>query len=228
MIPACITIPVGRFWRGGSPDDKFVGTTELPRSEIVIQAPFKMSICPITVSDWQKWKQNGRGDCNPDLPVTRISWHDAIAYCDWLTRSSGKTWRLPTEIEWEYACRAGTETPFHTGDTISPDQANFFYSEDGSRVGPGELLPVGCYEPNAFGLHDMHGNVCEWTADRWRFHHGPGAPMDPSRRVIRGGGWDYLPRLLRSSWRDGLPPETKRDNLGFRVVTECRCSAKTI
>jgi formylglycine-generating enzyme required for sulfatase activity len=228
MIPACIHIPAGTFWRGGSPNDKFVNATELPRTEIVVEHSFKMSICPITVGDWQGWKQNGRGDCNPDLPVTRISWHEAVAYCDWLTRTSGKSWRLPTEIEWEYACRAGTDTPFFTGETIEVTDANFLYAEDGRRVGPGELLPVGCYEPNAFGLHDMHGNVCEWTADRWHLHHGPQAPEDAGRRVIRGGGWDYLPRLLRSSWRDALPPDTKRDNLGFRVVTECRCGAKSV
>lgn len=223
MIPACIEIPSGRCVRGGVEDDKFVNATELPRGEIVIEQPFRMSICPITVGDWQAWKQNGRGDCNPDLPVTRISWFEANDYCAWLSERSGKTWRLPTEAEWEYACRAGTETPFFTGATLEISQANFLYAEDGSRVGPGELLPVGCYDANAFGLHDMHGNVSEWTSDNWRPSLASGAPEDPTRRVVRGGGWDYLPRMLRSSWRDALPPKTKRDNLGFRVVTECRC-----
>ena len=222
MIPACIEIPAGRFVRGGSQDDKFTSATELPRSEIHIERPFRMSICPITVGDWQAWKQIGRGDCNPDLPVTRISWLEAKAYCDWLSGRSGKVWRMPTEIEWEYACRAGTSTPFHTGEMIDTTQANFLYAEDGSRVGVGEMLPVACYQANAFGLHDMHGNVCEWMCDPWRPSHAPDAPVDPSRRAARGGAWDYLPRMLRSSWRDAIDPGTRRDNLGFRVVTECR------
>ncbi len=223
MIPPCIEIPAGRGVRGGVVNDKYVNATELPSGEIVIEKPFRMSICPITVGDWQAWKQNGRGDCNPDLPVTRISWFEANDYCAWLSERSGKPWRLPTEAEWEYACRAGTETPFFTGHTIEIDQANFLYAEDGSRIGPGQLLPVGCYEANAFGLHDMHGNVSEWTSDNWRPSLAWDEPEDASRRAVRGGGWDYLPRMLRSSWRDALPPETKRDNLGFRVVTECRC-----
>ncbi|MCB1228928.1 MAG: formylglycine-generating enzyme family protein [Verrucomicrobiae bacterium] len=224
MIPACIEIPAGRSVRGGGPDDKFVNATELPRGEIVIDQPFRMSICPITVEDWQAWKQNGRGDCNPELPVTRVSWFDAVGYCEWLTEKSGKIWRLPTESEWEYACRGGTETPFHTGMMIETAQANFLYSEDGRRVGPGQLLPVGCYDANPFGLHDMHGNVSEWTADNWRSNWSDEAVGDDTRRVVRGGAWDYLPRMLRSSWRDALRPETRRDNLGFRVVTECRCA----
>lgn len=224
MIPPCLEIPAGRCVRGGGPDDKFVNATELPRGEIVIERPFRLSICPITVGDWQAWKQNGRGDCNPDLPVTRISWYEAKAYCEWLSQRSGKLWRLPTEIEWEYACRAGTDSPFFTGSMIEVSQANFLYAEDGRRVGVGELLPVGCYEANAFGLHDMHGNVCEWTGDLWRPTLADDSPPDPGRRAVRGGAWDYLPRMLRSSWRDALPPETKRDNLGFRVVTECRCA----
>ena len=150
--------------------------------------------------------------------MAEVSWEDAVAYCSWLSRETRRACRLPTEAEWEYACRAGTRTPFPAGADLTPAHANFLYAENGERIGPGARTRVGTYPANAFGLHDLHGNVCEWVADAWR----PGladAPADLSRRVIRGGGWDYLPRLLRSAWRDGLPLTTPRDNLGLRVAT---------
>ena len=221
MIPVSIEIPSGRYTRGGCPDDKFVNATELPREEIEIVRPFRMSIYPITVGEWRASGLRSVEDFDdPNLPVTGVSYFEAEEYCRWLEEESGVPWRLPTEVEWEYACRAGTDAPFFTGSDISLSEANFLYAEDGSRVGPGHLLPVGSFQPNSFGLFDMHGNVSEWTSDVWRSSHETGVEDDPSRRAVRGGGWDYLPRMLRCSWRDALPPETKRDNLGFRVVVE--------
>lgn len=220
MTPECIVIPPGTFLRGGGVDDKFCNATELPRQEMVIRKPFRMSVCPVTSRQWQAWPEADRGQPYSSLPVTRVSWHQAVAFCAWLSQESGKCWRLPTETEWEYACRAGTNTPFSTGDMIDVSQANYLYAEDGSRVGVAGLLPVGSFAPNAFGLHDLHGNVCEWTSDIWRDSYARDAAVDDDRRVIRGGAWDYLPRMLRSSWRDGLDVFTRRDNLGFRVVTE--------
>ena len=222
MSPRCVEIPAGSGWMGGGPDDKFANATELPRREVKIETPFRMSVNPVTVHEWQAWQPERFGGVDPELPATGVSWFEATEYCDWLGRQGEGDWRLPTEEEWEYGCRAGTETPFHTGTDIGPSEANFLYAEDGRRIGVGALLPVGSFESNPFGLHDMHGNVSEWTADPWRASLDRAAETDESRRTVRGGAWDYLPRLLRSSWRDALPPTTRRDNLGFRVVEASR------
>lgn len=217
MIPKCVEIPAGTFRFGGGADDKFADATEFPAHQVEIARPFLMSIHPVTVGTWKEWRPLTG---NSDVPVTGISWHDAIEFCQWLTNESGHQWWLPSEKEWEYACRAGTTTPFSTGADIDLSDANYLYAEDGRRVGVARVLPVGSFKSNPFGLHEMHGNVLEWTADPWRPFHDPTAPIDPDRRVVRGGGWDYLPRLLRSSWRDGLPPGSRQDNLGFRIVCD--------
>ncbi|MEM7600449.1 MAG: SUMF1/EgtB/PvdO family nonheme iron enzyme [Verrucomicrobiota bacterium] len=220
-VPETISVPAGRSVRGGGSDDRFSNTTELPRGEIVIDKPFQMSIHPVTIGDWLAYRlDSDRASLDERLPVTRVSWWDACHYCTWLSRETGEKWRLPNEDEWEYACRAGTETPFSTGHDLNPEEANFLYSEHGGRVGVGRLQPVGSYPPNAFGLHDMHGNVSEWTADHWRPSYEDDAPIDETLRVVRSGGWDLLPRLLRSSRRDCLPPDTRRDELGFRIVLD--------
>lgn len=219
-IPATVLVRAGRSVRGGGTDDRFTNATELPRGEIVIGRSFEMSMHPVTEEEWSAFRSERSEAGSSQLPITEVTWYDALEYAKWLSEETGAKWRLPTESEWEYACRAGTETPFHTGHDISTDQANYLYAEEGSRVGPGRLQPVGSYPPNSFGLYDMHGNVSEWTADVWRPSYEAKAKCDDSRRVVRGGGWDYLPRLLRSSWRDSLPPETRRDDLGFRLVVE--------
>ena len=196
-----VLIPPGRYVMGCVEEDKFANTHELPRIEMEIAA-FQMSRHPIA-------EENGA------LPRVNVSWNEANAYCQQL----GEGYRLPTEAEWEYACRAGSTTPFPTGDQPDPDQVNFLYDEQGNRIGPGKLLPNGWGKPNAFGLHDMLGNVCEWVSDHWRSNHSC-VVEDFNLKVIRGGAWDYLPRLLRPSWRDAAGCLTRRDNLGFRVVCD--------
>lgn len=133
---------------------------------------------------------------------------------------------LPSEAEWEYAARAGSETAYGVGEQLSPEQANYLYDEHGQRVGRGSRTPRDTFPANAFGVQDLHGNVCEWVADVWHPNYA-GAPVDGSpwvaggalgRRVIRGGAWDYLPRLLRSAWRDSLSETEQRDNVGFRLA----------
>ena len=195
-----IRIPAGRFVMGCVADDKFGNSHELPRTTVEIGA-FEMSKHPIAGADL--------------LPLVNISWDEAVAHCAGL----GPGFRLPSEAEWEYACRAGTTTPFPTGDFPDPAAVNFLYDEQGKRTGPGRRLPVGWGEPNAFGLHDMLGNVCEWVADSWRPDYASEAP-DGRFKTIRGGGWDYLPRLLRPSCRDFAPAGTRRDNLGFRIARD--------
>ena len=137
----------------------------------------------------------------------------------WLSSETGDSWRLPTEIEWEYACRAGSETLFPQGDDLTPADANFLFDESIERVGPGGVTPVGTYPPNPWGFHDLLGNVNEWTASPWAQTHETDASIVPGSFTIRGGSWDGLPRLLRPSWRDGMEAGARGDHLGFRVAS---------
>jgi formylglycine-generating enzyme required for sulfatase activity len=216
FAPWMIALPAGEFTMGASADDKFANDTERPARSVTVAA-FALGRAPVTVAEFRAFSPGHAVGENDAWPVANVSWQDAADYCAWLSGETRRAVRLPTEAEWEYACRAGTRTPFSTGADITTADANFLYRENGERVGPGARTPVGAYPANAFGLHDLHGNVCEWTADPWRASYAD-QPPDSTRRVIRGGGWDYLPRLLRSAWRDALPLDTRRDNVGFRVA----------
>jgi formylglycine-generating enzyme required for sulfatase activity len=211
---------------GESRGDKFANNTERPAHAVEV-APFALGCFPVTVAEFRAFRPEHAADEDAELPVTNVNWRDAQAYCEWLSEIDGRRYRLPSEAEWEFACRAGSEGPFAFGAEIKPGQANYFYSESGKRIGPGQRTPCGAYPANNFGLHDLHGNVCEWVEDAWHPDYA-GAPADGSAwmggahlglRVIRGGAWDYLPRLLRSAWRDGLEETKRRDNVGFRVAT---------
>lgn len=210
---------------GESPNDRFANRTERPAHSVRIST-FAMGREPVTVGEMRAFRADFAADDAVDLPAVNVSWEDAAEFCRNISHRTGRTFRLPSEAEWEYACRAGTRTIFGMGDAIEPTMANYLYDESGARVGPGRRTPAGTFPANAFGLHDMHGNVCEWVGDVWHDDY-EFAPDDGSawtrgdggRRVLRGGAWDYLPRLLRAAWRDSLPPNTRRDNVGFRVAT---------
>jgi formylglycine-generating enzyme required for sulfatase activity len=226
LLPALRTIPAGECVIGESDDDKFALDTERPAHLVRIARPFRMGAFPVTVGEFRRYASSVPREELNELPVVNIDWQEAAGYCAWLASETGEPVRLPSEAEWEYACRAGTRTPFHTGSDITPAEANFLYDETGHRIGLGRRTPPGMYAPNAYGLESMHGNVCEWCADVWSPDYSY-APDDGSAftgegrgslRVIRGGAWDYLPRLLRSSWRDALPETSRRDNVGFRIV----------
>jgi formylglycine-generating enzyme required for sulfatase activity len=215
-----LTIPGGRFWMGGSEHDKFAGSVEMPRHEVEI-ATFEMSAHPVTFGQLHELLSEANAQPS-DFPATRIDFHQACAFAGKLAA------RLPTEAEWEYACRAGSSSVFPHGANLQPDDANFLYDEFGEPVGSGMATPIGSFPPNNFGLYDMIGNVCEWTADVWHPAY-QNAPADGSAwlsggrqgcRVIRGGAWDHLPRLLRASWRDWAPESARWDNLGFRVARD--------
>jgi formylglycine-generating enzyme required for sulfatase activity len=221
-----ITIPAGEYLMGGSLNDKFANNTERPAHRVAV-ASFAMGRWPVTVAEYRAAFPEHAADDDLELPVANVNWDEAHAYRDWLGSATGRRYRLPSEAEWEYACRAGSSGPFAFGAEITPANANYFYSESGERIGPGRRTRGGNYPANAFGLYDLHGNVSEWTGDIWHPNY-IGAPLngsawveggDSSRRVIRGGAWDYLPRLLRSAWRDGIAAGCRRDNIGFRVVT---------
>jgi formylglycine-generating enzyme required for sulfatase activity len=225
-FPVMIELPAGEFIMGENEGDKFANDTERPAHRVKLSVPFALGKFPVTVGEFQKFRSNRSFEDSDALPVIRVSWDDAVAYCEWLSEQTGRPYRLPSEAEWEFACRAGSRTPFACGNEISPSDANYFYDEDGTRVGLGHRTPVGGFPGNRFGLHDLHGNVCEWVADAWHADY-TGAPADGTawgasedeRRVIRGGAWDYLPRLLRSSWRDWRLVNQRADNIGFRVAT---------
>ena len=163
-------------------------------------------------------KPEDRGWGRGKRPVINVSWDDITKeYLPWLSRKTGKTYRLLTEAEWEYAARAGTMTPFSTGWRITTDEANFDGNSTygGSPKGglPAETVEVGSFPANAFGLHDMHGNVWEWVADcdTDTYMDAPSdgravTPGDCGQRVLRGGSWGTGPRFLRSASRQGLTP----------------------
>jgi formylglycine-generating enzyme required for sulfatase activity len=235
--PPMVRLPVGSFAMGATEDDKFATLLERPRRLVAIPRPFALAATPVSFGQWDAYAEAtgayrppGDGFGRAVLPVARVSWLDAVGYCGWLRAMTGKPYRLPSEAEWEYACRAGSTTVFHTGDAITLRDANFMYDEVGVQIGHGRPMPVGAYPPNAFGLYDMHGNIAELVLDHW--HDGyTGAPSDGSAwidadgagnglRVVRGGSWDYLPRLLRSAYRDCVDEAWRLDNVGFRVALE--------
>ncbi len=195
---------------GGMETDKFVTAIELPRRRVAVQ-PFLLSTCLVTEAAWARYL--GKEEpVDAELPVVRVTWEEARNYCRWLSGELARNCRLPTEAEWECAARAGAESIFPGGNDLAPADANYLYDEGGLPVGPGSRTPVGSYPANPLGLHDLVGNVCEWTADPWN--------GDENRRAIRGGAWDHLPRLLRISWRDWAPGQARYDNLGFRVAAD--------
>jgi formylglycine-generating enzyme required for sulfatase activity len=226
IAPQLVALPAGEFIMGENADDKFANDTERPAHRVTFPGPFALGIYPIRVGEFRCFCPAHAPDEPAAWPVACVNWQEATDYCNWLSEQSGRRFRLPSEAEWEYACRAGTSTPFALGDDITIADANFLYDETGRRIGPENRTPAGSYPPNAFGLHDLHGNVCEWVADSWHPNY-LAAPHDgrawiqpgDERRVIRGGAWDYLPRLLRSSWRDWRAESYRADNLGFRVAT---------
>jgi formylglycine-generating enzyme required for sulfatase activity len=174
------------------------------------------------------WRNPGWAQDDRD-PVVDVSWHDAKAFCRWLSRKEGKSYRLPTEAEWEYACRAGTRAPFSFGRSLSSAQANFLGSRPyGDAVaGPWlrKTVKVGSYEPNEFGLYDMHGNAFEWCQDWYGADYyqrspreDPQGPDEGGQRVVRGGSWSFTGQGCRSAFRGKDWPDVCVDDVGFRVV----------
>ncbi|MFM7474756.1 MAG: SUMF1/EgtB/PvdO family nonheme iron enzyme [Microcystis aeruginosa] len=222
---------------------------ERPQHQVTVP-PFFMGKYPITQAQWKaiasrtdlKVKQDLDLNLNPAYfkdspdsdrrPVEQVNWYDAIEFCARLSKLTVREYRLPSEAEWEYACRAGTTTPFYFGETITGELANYnatnTYADEPNGEYRSETTPVGQFPPNAFGLYDMHGNVREWCADTWHDNY-DGAPTDGSawiengndnRSPLRGGSWGYNPNYCRSAIRyDYYFRRVNRiNNYGFRVV----------
>nr|WP_238360760.1 formylglycine-generating enzyme family protein [Iningainema tapete] len=231
-----VAIPGGTFTMGAPRNEKGSSKHERPQHQVTVQ-PFFMGKYPITQVQWRAVaalpKVNLDLDPNPsrfkgdNRPVENIYWDEAAEFCARLSRSTGKDYRLPSEAEWEYACRAGTKTPFHFGQTITGELANYRASETFADEQKGEYrqktTPVGVFTPNAFGLYDMHGNVWEWCADNWHYSY-EGSPIngnawillnDNNSRLLRGGSWYDNPRNCRSAYRDYDAPASGTTTSGF-------------
>jgi formylglycine-generating enzyme required for sulfatase activity len=247
-----VLIPPGEFLMG-SPDDELERqTSEGPQHLVTIQQPFFMGQYQVTQTQWEqvvKMKQVKRKlDSNPsrfkggNLPVEQVSWLDTEEFCLRLSAHTKRNYRLPSEAEWEYACRAGTTTPFHFGETIDAEVANYQAQDEkiGNTTYPGKYgrgkfgeyrkktTPIGTFPANNFGLYDMHGNVWEWCFDHWHDSY-KGAPTDGSAwinpkakendlRVLRGGSWINNPGRCRSAFRDGNSAVVRDYRYGFRIV----------
>lgn len=257
--PEMVVIPAGKFLMGSPDKEEGRGDDEGPQHPVTIAVPFALGRYTVTRGEYARfveetghlmgggihrwggsgweldpkadWRSPGFPQTDRD-PVVGASWEDATAYCAWLAERTGEPYRLPSEAEWEYACRAGTTTPFWTGPTISTDLANYdgnhIYGDRKKGVWRKKTMPVDdpSFPANRFGLHHMHGNVWEWCEDCWHDDY-TGAPTDGSAwttgcagsaRVLRGGSWGIIPRYLRAAFRVRLEPDSRYYDAGFRVA----------
>jgi formylglycine-generating enzyme required for sulfatase activity len=245
FAPQLLVVPAGEFMMGspeGEGDDD-----ERPRHKVTIKDAFAVGLCPVTRGEFaafigaknhkielgayvwngREWKEDPSKSWrdpgfrqDDDHPVACVNWHDAQAYVAWLKeRSGGKPYRLLSEAEWEYCCRAGTTSAYSTGESITPAQANFGQDAKGTTS-------VSKFPPNPWGLCDMHGNVWEWCEDNWHGDYN-GDPLtdgsvwrgwNTSLRVLRGGSWGSLPQFLRSAGRGRDPADVRSGGIGFRVA----------
>ncbi|MGD0091128.1 MAG: formylglycine-generating enzyme family protein [Planctomycetota bacterium] len=217
-----VFIPAGKFMMGSPETEKDRSAAET-QHEVTISQPFYMGKYEVTEEQYQAVTGTSPSRNGAQSPVERVTWDEAQEFCQKLSALTGKTVQLPTEAQWEYACRAGTATRFHSGDSDSDLDGVAWY---GNKVSNKTMHPVGQKKPNAFGLYDMHGNVWEWCAD-WYGEYAAGAATDPTgparastSRVVRGGGWSDDPRYCRSAFRESKDPDRRSglDNVGFRVV----------
>jgi formylglycine-generating enzyme required for sulfatase activity len=235
-----VVIPGGEFLMGSSESEGKLYTNERPQHSVTVK-PFLMSKTPITKAQWreiaclkevhQKLKLSTSKLGGKKHPVTNVSWYDAIEFCDRLSQKTGHEYRLPSEAEWEYACRAGTTTPFHFGETITSNLANYDggrpYASEPKGIYRKQPTPVGSFQfANSFGLFDMHGNVWEWCLDNWHQNYN-NAPsngdawldsIENQIRVMRGGSWHNAPSMCRSSYRQYINASEIFHNVCFRIV----------
>ena len=229
--PEMIVVPAGDFVMGSPTNEEGRYDNEGPQRKVTIASPLAASKFEVTFDEWDACV--AYGDCEPRVsdggwgrgrqPVINVTWDDAQRYVAWLSKMTGKPYRLLSEAEWEYAARAGTQTAYSWGDKIGKGNANC--NGCGSQWDARQTAPVGSFAPNAFGLHDMHGNVWEWVEDCYHDNY-DGAPTDGSAwtaggncsvRVVRGGSWHDGPQYLRSAYRVGSATADRYDILGFRV-----------
>lgn len=236
--PEMVEIPAGQFMMGSPANEAWRSDDEGPQRKVTIDKAFAVGKYEVTFGEWDACVAGG--GCNGYSPtdetwgrgrqaVFNVSWDDAQAYVQWLSKTTGKTYRLLTEAEWEYAARAGATTPFSFGAKIRPDQANYnsLKAYGGGPTGEPQdrIVAVGMYPANRFGLHDMHGNVSEWVEDCYSdslasnpADGSAAAAADCEKRVVRGGFWAGYPVGLRAASRDNSNPAIRDRLKGFRVA----------
>ena len=236
--PQMVVIPSGSFTMGSPSNEAGRYDNEGPQHVVRIEYRLAVGVNEVTFAEWAACVAGGGcGGYRPDdkgwgrgnRPVINVSWDNAQSYVSWLSKRTGKSYRLLSESEWEYVARAGTETPFHFGATISTDQANYdgnyTYNTGLKGVYRKKTLPVGSFSANRWGLHDMHGNVWEWIQDCYNDSYS-GAPADGSawesgncsERVLRGGSWLSIPGDLRAAVRYCFTTGFRSYIFGFRIA----------
>lgn len=222
FAPMMVVVPAGDFQMGAASNDPLAYRDERPRHAVRISSPFAIGVYPVTVAEWRAFEAaTGRQVTMPNTrdgeqAVGGVTWFEATAYCDWLSRICNASYRLPSEAEWEYACRAGTDKPYWFGERMRGSNGAF---------GGGASPRVGRYRSNPFGLHDVHGTIWEWCLDSWHASY-VGAPVDGSpwqaegvnRRVARGGSFKSSARHARASNRYGEEAGNVLSDIGLRVV----------
>lgn len=220
--PEMVVIPAGSYRMGEA----------FNKHKVTIARPFAIGKYPVTVAEWRCYTEKSGATYVPSdnewegdsLPVTNINWFDVQNYVQWLSSQTGKTYRLLSEAEWEYACRAGAVTEYYWGDEIGSNNCNC--QNSGSEWSRKCASPVGSFKPNVFGLYDMSGNVWEWLEDIWHDNY-EGAPTDGKPwssggnqlgRVMRGGSWSSFPQYARCAHRLGSVPSIRNFNFGFRIA----------
>ena len=236
--PEMVVIPAGEFLMGSSKKEVGHRDSESPQVDVRV-AKFALGTCAVTFAEYDAFceatgreKPKDRDRDSGDQPAINVSWHGAQDYCAWLSERTGAAYRLPSEAEWEYACRAGSTGPFWWGDTITPGEANYDGSFAYNNGETGEYrqrtLPVRSFSPNGFGLYQVHGNVLEWCEDDWQGSH-EGAASDGTARVfdqdrkiqskvVCNGSWSRFPRNCRSAFRFNDEPGDQISGIGFRVA----------
>ena len=228
--PEMVVVPAGEFMMGSPAKEEGRDHREEPQRKVTIGRPFAVGIFEVTFAEWDacvaaggcKHRPGDEGWGRGRRPVINVSWDNiSEEFLPWLSRKTGKIYRLLTEAEWEYSVRAGSTTPFSTGWTITSDEANFDGHETYGRNANGQFrqktLEVGSFKPNEFRLFDMHGNIFEWVEDC----HATSQPTDSSVcifHVIRGGSWHSRPSNLRSASRTSVPTITQNTVTGFRLA----------
>ena len=238
--PLMVVLPAGRFSMGCLSNDSDCDDDEQPVHDVTLPNNFAMAVYEVTFAEYDRYvqatearRQGDRGWGRGNRPVINVNWEEARAYAGWLSEQTGRSYRLPTEAEWEYAARAGTTTKYSWGNEATPEQANYNSNDRWEYT-----APVGSFPANGFGLYDMHGNVYEWTQDCWHESY-DGAPTngqaweganggDCDRRVLRGGSWLYDPGVLRAASRSSfgvsrrltIRVSNRYANLGLRLVQD--------
>ena len=229
VCPEMIVIPAGSFMMGTPASDPTRYNYEGPKHRVAISKSFAVGKFEVTQAEWRSIMGTNPSHFIGDRrPVDQISWNDAQALAERLSTRTGKQYRLLSEAEWEYAARAGTTTPFYTGSTITSDQANFegYYTSYATRrINQLGTVPVGSFGSNAFGLHDMHGNVWEWVGDCWnKNYHGASTDGstnksgDCSHRIMRGGSWNDVIEFMRAAHRQRNDSGVRDNSFGFRLA----------